>query len=106
MSSEVGNVVVPIAAGALAEASYAYAFGLTAGILGVAVAAGVAMPETKGGAPVELTQGRAEVGEQVVDVLDAHRQPDEIARDLQGGARSAGMGHAAGVLDQRLDATE
>jgi len=101
MSSDVANVIGPIAAGALAEASFADAFGLTAGILGVAVAAGLAMPETRG-----LTEGRAEVGEEVVDVLDAHREPDEVARDLQGGARSAGMGHAAGVLDQRLDATE
>ena len=101
MSSDVANVVGPIAAGALAEASYGYAFGLTAGILGVAVAAGVAMPETRG-----LAESRAEVGEEVVDVLDAHRQPDEVARDLQSGARHAGMGHAAGVLDERLDSTE
>lgn len=106
MSSDVANVVGPIAAGALAEASYGYAFGLTAGILGVAVAAGVAMPETKGLAQDQSAQRRAEVGEEVVDVLDAHRQPDQVARDLQSGASHAGMGHAAGVLDERLDATE
>jgi MFS family permease len=101
MSSDVANVVGPIAAGALAEASYGYAFGLTAGILGLAVAAGVAMPETKG-----LAERGAEVGEEVVDVLDAHRQSHEVSRDLQSGASHAGMGHAAGVLDERLDAPE
>ena len=106
MSSDVANVVGPIAAGALADVSYGSAFGLTAGILGVAVAAGVAMPETKGLAQDQLTQSRAEVGEEVVDVLDAHRQSDEVARDLQSGARHAGMGHAAGVLDERLDPAE
>jgi MFS family permease len=106
MSSDVANVVGPIAAGALAEASYAHAFGLTAGILGVAVVAGIAMPETKGIAEARSAEGVAQVGEEVVDVLDADRQTDEIARDLQRGARSAGMGHATGVLDERLDATE
>jgi MFS transporter, DHA1 family, multidrug resistance protein len=101
MSSDVANVVGPVAAGALAEASYAHAFGLTAGILGVAVVAGIAMPETK-----TLAESRAQIGEEVVDVLDTDRQSDEIARDLERGARSAGMGHATGVLDERLDATE
>ena len=101
MSSDVANVVGPVAAGALADVSYSDAFGLTAAVLAVAVAAGVAMPETKG-----LAERRDEVGDEVVDVLDADRQADQVARDLQGGARSAGMGHAAGVLDQRLDSTE
>jgi MFS family permease len=101
MSSDVANVVGPVACGALAESSYSNAFGLTAFILGGAVLAGLAMPETKG-----LAESRAQVGEEVVDVLDADRQANEVARDLQGGARNAGMGHAAGVLDQRLDATE
>jgi DHA1 family multidrug resistance protein-like MFS transporter len=101
MSSDVANVVGPVAAGALAEASYAHAFGLTAGILGMAVLAGIAMPETK-----VLAERRAEVGEEVVDVLDADREPNEVARDLQRGARNAGMGHPTGVLDERLDAAE
>ena len=101
MSSDVANVVGPIAAGALAEVSYGSAFGLTAGILGVAVVAGVAMPETKG-----LAESRAQVGDEVVDVLDAHRKPDQVTRDLQSGASHAGMGHATGVLDERLDPAE
>jgi MFS family permease len=109
MSSDVANVVGPVAAGAIADIAYSDAFGLTAAVLAVAVAAGVAMPETKG-----LSESGAEpsgersskVGEQVVDVLDADRQPDEVAGDLQRGARSAGMGHAAGVLDERLDTAE
>ncbi|MDQ1684946.1 MAG: transporter, family, multidrug resistance protein, partial [Frankiaceae bacterium] len=110
MSGDVANVVGPVAAGALAESSYGAAFALTAGILGAATAAGIAMPETRGLADARSAAGSAEggaqVGEQVVDVLDADRQADEVARNLQGGARSAGMGHAAGVLDERLDATE
>src|SRR4051794_22768026 len=106
MSSDVANVVGPVAAGALAAVSWSGAFGLTAVILGLAVAAGLAMPETKLIAQARLAEGGAEVGDQVIDVLDADREPDEVARDLQGGARSAGMGHAAGVLDQRLDAAE
>src|SRR3954453_24192520 len=101
MSSDVANVVGPIAAGAIADVSYSDAFGLTAVVLGVAVAAGVAMPETRG-----MAEQREEIGHEVVDVLDTDREPDEVAGDLQRGARSAGMGHAAGVLDQRLDSTE
>ena len=101
MSGDVANVVGPVATGALAEASFGQAFALTAGILAAATAMGAVMPETRG-----LGESRAEVGEQVLGVLDADREPDEVARDLEGGARSAGMGHAAGVLDQRLDTAE
>jgi MFS family permease len=110
MSGDVANVVGPVATGALAEASYAHAFGLTAGILAVAAAAGAVMPETLAARSGATGSGSGErgpqVGEQVIGILDADRQPDEVARDLQGGARSAGMGHAAGVLDQRLDPAE
>ena len=116
MSSDVANVVGPVAAGALAESSYGDAFGLTAAILGAAVVAGVAMPETKSlaeereraaaSAGEPSGEGSSQVGEQVLGVLDADREPDEVAGDLQRGARSAGMGHAPGVLDERLDATE
>ncbi|MDQ1704213.1 MAG: transporter, family, multidrug resistance protein [Frankiaceae bacterium] len=107
MSSDVANVVGPIAAGAIAEVSYSGAFGLTALILGGAVLAGFRMPETKLIADARSArESLAQVGEQVVDVLDADREPDEVARDLQGGARNAGMGHAPGVLDERLDAAE
>jgi MFS family permease len=110
MSGDVANVVGPVAAGALAESSYGAAFALTAAILGAATATGIAMPETRSAdgssAQGGSAQGGTKVGEKVVDVLDADRQPDEVARDLQGGARSAGMGHAAGVLDQRLDTAE
>jgi len=101
MSSDVANVVGPVLAGAIAESSYSDAFGLTAAILGVAVVTGLLAPETR-----DLAQRSAEIGDEVVGVLDADREPDEVARDLQGGARSAGMGHAAGVLDQRLDPAE
>jgi MFS family permease len=103
MSGDVANVVGPVATGALAQSSYGAAFALTAGILGVATAAGAVMPETR---RPESAERSSEVGEQVVGVLDADREPDQVARDLEGGARSAGMGHATGVLDQRLDAAE
>jgi DHA1 family multidrug resistance protein-like MFS transporter len=109
MSGDVANVIGPVATGALAESSYGGAFALTAGILGVATAAGAVMPETRNAAMMPASQsgeGGAQVGEQVLGVLDADREPDEVARDLEGGARNAGMGHAAGVLDQRLDAAE
>ena len=107
MSSDVANVVGPIATGALADVSYPDAFGLTAAILGAATLAGLAMPETRGLAERRgSAEGRAQVGEQVLGGLDADREPDEVARDLEAGARSAGMGHAAGVLDQRLDTSE
>ena len=102
MSGDIANVVGPVATGALAESSYAGAFALTAGILAGATAMGAMMPETR----KESGERGAEVGEQVLGVLDADREPDQVARDLQSGARSAGMGHAAGVLDQRLDSTE
>jgi len=102
MSGDIANVVGPVTTGALAESSYGGAFALTAGILGLATAAGAVMPETRG----LSAEREPQVGEQVLEVLDADREPDEVARDLEGGARSAGMGHAPGVLDQRLDATE
>ena len=110
MSSDTANVVGPVAAGAIAEASYGDAFGLTAAVMAVAVGFGVAMPETKGMAQQReresAVESGAQVGDEVVDVLDADRKADQVAGDLQRGARSAGMGHAAGVLDQRLDTTE
>jgi MFS family permease len=101
MSGDLANVVGPVATGALAEVAFGDAFALTAAILAGATAMGIAMPETRG-----LSESREEVGEQVLGALDADREPDEVARDLEGGARSAGMGHAPGVLDQRLDAAE
>src|SRR3954462_9771090 len=114
MSGDVANVVGPVATGALAEASYGGAFALTAGILEIAASAGVVMPETRDLAEAREAQdvqarsgeSGAQVGEKVLGALDADRKPDEVARDLEGGARSAGMGHAPGVLDQRLDAAE
>jgi MFS transporter, DHA1 family, multidrug resistance protein len=109
MSSDVANVVGPVAAGAIADIAYSDAFGLTAAVLAVAVAAGVAMPETRvltESSALQSGERSSKVGEEVVDILDADRQPDEVAGDLQRGARSAGMGHAAGVLDERLDTTE
>jgi MFS family permease len=109
MSSDVANVVGPVAAGAIADVAYSDAFGLTAVVLALGVAAGVAMPETMQSGERSSPQSgerSSKVGEQVVDVLDPDREPDQVAGDLQRGARSAGMGHAPGVLDERLDAAE
>ena len=46
MSADVGSVVGPVAAGAVADASYADAFGLTAGILGLAAVLALTSGET------------------------------------------------------------
>jgi DHA1 family multidrug resistance protein-like MFS transporter len=111
MSSDVANVVGPVSAGAIAQTSLGYggAFGLTAGILAAAVFTGAAMPETRRPAPDGSADGverGTQVGDEVLGGLDADREPDQVVRDLESGARSAGMGHAAGVLDERLDPAE
>ena len=51
-------------------------------------------------------QRLVQVGEQVVDVLDADREPHQVAGHLERRAGGAGVGHPARVLDQRLDAAE
>ena len=43
---------------------------------------------------------------EVVGILDAHRQPDEVARHLQHGTGHARVRHPARVFDERLDAAE
>lgn len=48
MSSDIGSVVGPVAAGAVADASYADAFGMTAGILALAALVATASGETRG----------------------------------------------------------
>jgi MFS family permease len=48
MSSDVGTVVGPVAAGRLADVSYPDAFGVTAGILGIAAVLSLFAPETRG----------------------------------------------------------
>jgi MFS family permease len=103
MSSDVGTVTGPVTAGRIADVSYGDAFAVTAGILLASAAVGAMMRETRS-EPQSLRGESAErvpeVGEQVVDGLEPDREPDEVARDLQRGARSAGMGHAPGVLDE------
>lgn len=96
MSSDIGSVAGPVTAGRLADIGYGDAFGVTAGILVAAAVAGAVMTETKGGSAERLPQ----VSDEVVRRLDADRQPDEVAGGLQRGTRSAGMGHAPGVLDE------
>src|SRR3977135_1306477 len=48
----------------------------------------------------------AQVIEQVVAVLDADRQPDQVAGHLEGRAGDGGVRHPCRVLDQRLDPAE
>jgi hypothetical protein len=45
-----------------------------------------------------------QVGDEIVDVLDADGKPHQIARYLKRAAGDAHVGHPCGVLDQRLDA--
>jgi MFS family permease len=73
MSSDLGTVFGPVAAGAIADASYSAAFGTTAGILGLAALIAAAAPETlrrEDPTGVASAESLPEVGEQIVDVLD------------------------------------
>src|SRR6476661_3355772 len=47
-----------------------------------------------------------QVGDEVVDVLDAHREADQVGRHLELGAGHRGVRHARRVLDEGLDAPE
>lgn len=63
MSSDVGTVVGPVVAGAIADVSYGAAFLSTSAILGVAAIMAIAAPETRGltaGAPAEAPAPRIE----------------------------------------------
>jgi MFS family permease len=79
MSSDVGTVVGPVAAGAIADASYDAAFLSTSAILGLAAVMAVAAPETRG----RSAQGPLQVGQQIGHGLDPDGQPNEIGRDLE-----------------------
>src|SRR5664279_4302357 len=48
----------------------------------------------------------AQVGQQVLDVLDADREPDQVVTNLQLGPGDAGMRHQARVFDQRFHPTQ
>ena len=48
----------------------------------------------------------AKIRDQVVEVFDTHREPDQIARHLERGSGGGGVRHPARVLDQRLDAAQ
>lgn len=84
MASDVGAVIGPLAAGALAEhVSYEAAFISTAAVLLLGFVMALRMPETvHRSRPEEPTQTSAEsapeVGEQVLDVLDPDGQPNQI----------------------------
>ena len=51
-------------------------------------------------------EGAVEVGEQVVDGLDADAEPDQVQGTSRSVPATDGVGHPAGVLDQRLDAAQ
>ena len=49
------------------------------------------------------TQRLVQILEEVVDVFETDREPDEIVRYFEGGALHGRMGHDRRHLDQRLD---
>jgi MFS family permease len=76
MAGDAGTVTGPLVAGRLADvSSFGAAFAATAGIFGVAAVLVALSPETLD----RSAESRGEIGEEVVDPFDAHRQPDEIA---------------------------
>src|SRR5262249_40783042 len=59
--------------------------------------------------PTALTQRRGEVGDEVVGILDADREPHQAIADAESRAHLGGhraVGHQCGMLDQALDAAE
>jgi MFS family permease len=64
MSSDVGSVVGPVAAGRIADVSYPDAFATTAGILGLAAVMALFAPETRGrsSTPTEVVSPRPDGG--------------------------------------------
>src|SRR5690606_21294869 len=52
------------------------------------------------------SEGLAQIGQEVVDVLDADREPDEVGGHFERRAGRGGVGHAAGVLDERFAAAQ
>jgi MFS family permease len=82
MSGDAGVVAGPVIAGRLADVtSYGVAFGATSGVLGAAAVLALIAPETRGRS--SLAEGEPQVGKQVVDVLDADREPDQVGRHLE-----------------------
>src|SRR5579859_4662546 len=69
-------------------------------------AAGQAHRVSRVGRWGSLAEGGAEVFEQVVAVLDADREPDQIGRHGQRRASYRGVRHRGRVLDERLDSAE
>jgi MFS family permease len=82
MSGDAGVVAGPVIAGRLADVtSYGVAFGATSGVLGAAAVLALIAPETRGRS--SLAEREPQVGKQVVDVLDADREPDQVGRHLE-----------------------
>ncbi len=81
MASDLGAVVGPLAAGALAEhVGYGTAFTSTALVLMIGFAMALRMPETvhRSRLTADSAESTPEVGEQVVDVLDADGKSHQI----------------------------
>jgi MFS family permease len=80
MTSDLGAVVGPLVTGALAQhISYGAAFGSTSAVLGLGLLMSLRMPETL---RRDSTQRERQVGDQVLDVLDADREPHKVVWDL------------------------
>ena len=56
--------------------------------------------------PAEAVEGVLQVGDEVLDVLDAAGEPDQVDRNGQFGALDRGVGHLRRVVHQGLDAAE
>jgi MFS family permease len=112
MAADLGAVIGPLLSGWLADTrGYAAAWACAAAVLGAGALLALGAPETRHRAAASAngaggTEGPVQVGDQVVDRLDADGEPDEVGRHLEGAAGGAGMGHPGWVLDQRLDAAE
>ncbi|MDQ1687799.1 MAG: transporter, family, multidrug resistance protein [Frankiaceae bacterium] len=87
MSGDAGVVSGPVIAGRLADVtSYGVAFGTTSGVLGAAAVLALFAPETRGRSGTVSSgggEGVGQVGEQVVDVLDADGEPHQVVGDLE-----------------------
>ena len=80
MAGDTGTITGPLICGFLADtASYGAAFGTTAGVFGVAALLIAVMPET-----LKSAQGRSQVGDEIVHVLDADGKTDQVVGDLEG----------------------
>jgi DHA1 family multidrug resistance protein-like MFS transporter len=89
MAGDTGTICGPLVAGALADsAGFGAAFAATGGVFAAAAVLVALSPETLPARRVlplaASAEGTGQVGEQVIDALDADREPNQITRHLEG----------------------